>query len=93
MAQSPPERARVDLGLVLIALGILGILWGVFHLLGNVHGPDGPPRTFAERTSYNEAKGNIHRVFPGALLRALPGLALAMYGASLRRSRGAPRRP
>ena len=88
-ANASERRARVDLGLVLIGLGLVCVLWGVFYMLGRVHGPEGPPRTFAERTSYDEAKRNVHGALPGALLRALPGLGLAFAGASLRRRRAA----
>ena len=85
MENGSERRGKVDLGAVLIGLGVLGILWGVLHLLGHMHGAEGPPRTFSERTSYNEAKRNVHGALPGALLRALPGLGLAFAGACLRR--------
>ena len=72
---------------MLLALGILGILWGVFHVLGHAYGADGPARVFAQRESYNEVKTNVHGVFLGGLLRSLAGLVVAWTGARLRRGR------
>lgn len=82
-----PPRPRIDAGLVLIAIGILGILWGVFHVLDAAYGPGGPPRTFAERRSYDMVKVDVHRAFFGGLLRAFGGLALVGIGGRLRARR------
>lgn len=82
---------RIDWGLVLIVVGIAGILWGVFHVLGNAYGPGGPATEFAQRPGYDRVKVNVHAVFFGGLVRAFSGLALAMFGAHLRRrARGRP---
>lgn len=90
-AEAPPEpdeaeRAELDrrarIGLALIGVGILGILWGVFHLLGAVGGPEA--RDFAHRQTYDQVKPVLHRELFGALLRSLTGLALAMAGGHLR---------
>ena len=86
-SEEASDKVRVDLGLVLIGIGIVGIVWGVLFVLNRVHGPEGPPQTFAERTSYNMAKRNIHMAMPGGLLRSMAGLTLAMFGGHLRRRR------
>jgi len=60
-----------------MAVGLAGVLWGVFHVLGATSQAG---RTFAERRGYNEVKMAVHERFPGALLRAFGGLALAIVG-------------
>jgi hypothetical protein len=75
------KRAR--LGLVLIGLGLIGILWGVFHILESVPRP--AKREFAYRTTDFQARSAVHGSFAGGLLRALAGLSLAVYGAHVRR--------
>lgn len=84
MNDGGPRRAdpRRRAGVALIAVGLVCILWGVFHVL-NATSQTG--RTFAERRGYNEVKATIHERFPGALLRALAGLALAVTGNRLLR--------
>jgi hypothetical protein len=86
------ERVRrIDSGLVLFALGIAGILWGVVFLLDNAYGESGIGTTFATRPRYDEVKVNIHASFAGAYLRALAGLALAILGwRRMRRAGGKP---
>ncbi len=81
-AQRAALERRARIGAWLIALGIAGILWGVFHLLAAVGGPEQPD--FAHRQRYDEVKLLIHRSFFGALLRSLAGLAVAMAGGYLR---------
>lgn len=75
------KRAR--LGLVLIGLGLLGILWGVFHILESV--PKPAKREFAYRTTDHQARSAVHDSFAGGLVRALAGLGLALYGGHVRR--------
>lgn len=74
---------RAQLGLVLIGLGILGILWGVFHVLESV--PKPAKLEFAYRTTDFQARSAVHDSFAGGLVRALAGLALALYGGHVRR--------
>jgi hypothetical protein len=84
--EAPREGAsggRRRLGTALLVLGLLGILWGVLHVLGAVGGPEQPG--FANRQTYDEVKPLVHRSMFGGLLRALAGLALAIAGARLRR--------
>ena len=69
--------SRQRLGVALIALGIVGILWGVFHVLEATRPPPGEPH---RRQTYNEVKPRIHRSFAGGLVRALAGLGLALVG-------------
>ena len=76
------ETRRRRLGSILIALGVAGILWGVFHLLGAVGGPEQPG--FAHRQTYNEVKPLVHGAMLGAFLRSFGGLALAIVGARIR---------
>jgi len=59
----------------LIALGIVGILWGAFHILDAAEGSD-PTR----RSTYDEVKPRLQRAFPGGLARSLAGLGIAMIG-------------
>lgn len=76
-----PSIGRRRLGVTLVVLGICGILWGVFHILGAVGSPsDG---SFANRLPYNEVKRSVHGSFPGGLLRGFGGLAVAMIGNAL----------
>ena len=78
-----PNARRAQLGLVLIGLGLLGILWGVFHILESV--PKPAKLDFAYRTTDFQARSAVHVSFSGGLLRALAGLALALYGGHVRR--------
>jgi hypothetical protein len=87
--QPPPASARQRLGLVLIVLGLAGILWGVFHVLGGIGGYEG--RDFAHRKSDYQVRTVVHETFPGALVRALAGLALVLVGGQLRRPAAPPR--
>jgi hypothetical protein len=75
-------RRRARLGTVLIVLGIAGILWGTFHMLDKVGGPE--RRDFAHRQTYDDVKPKVHGAMLGSLLRGLLGLALAVTGAKLR---------
>lgn len=79
-----PSTARRRLGLVLIALGLAAILWGVFHVLGPVG--DLHARQPGIRPGYDRVKVSVHQTFFGGLVRALCGLALAMFGSRLRGS-------
>jgi hypothetical protein len=78
----PGGRRR--LGTALFVLGMLGILWGVAHVLLAVGGPEQPD--FAHRPTYDEVKPLVHGAMFGGLLRGLTGLALAIAGARLRRA-------
>ncbi len=77
------------MGAGLIAVGLAMIVWAVLQVANASQGGR-TRRTFAERIGYDEAKQNVHRSFPGGLVRGLAGLAVAMLGARLRR--GAPAR-
>jgi hypothetical protein len=84
--EAPRERGggnRRRLGTALLVLGLLGILWGVAHVLIAVGGPEQPG--FAHRPTYDEVKPIVHGSMFGGLLRGLSGLALAIVGARLRR--------
>jgi hypothetical protein len=74
-----PDAKRISphtkAGALLIALGIAGILWGVFHVLDAARGSD-PTR----RSTYDEVKPRLQRAFPGGLVRSLAGLGVAMIG-------------
>jgi hypothetical protein len=85
----PPGTPRQRLGLLLIVLGLAGILWGVFHVLGAIGGYE--ERDFAHRKSDHEVRTVVHETFPGALARALAGLALLLAGGQLRRPAAPPR--
>lgn len=80
-------RARV--GTTLVVLGLLGIVWGVIHVLEVANGPGTGPTTFAARRSYDQVKTSVHASFAGGLLRAFGGGALILVGTRLRRSAGA----
>jgi hypothetical protein len=86
---APPESARHpdrrrSIGVVLIGVGVLGILWGVFHVLESVPRPE--RIDFAHRVTDYQARSAVHGSFFGGLLRSLCGLALAMFGGWLRSS-------
>lgn len=84
----PTGRRRIDPIWILVALGIAGILWGVFHMLGSVHGSDGAARTFAERESYNQVKTRLHEALPGGLTRAAVGGLFLWMASAIHRVRG-----
>jgi hypothetical protein len=76
-------RRRAAIGAALIALGVAGILWGVFHVLAAAQLR--PERLdFAHRTTSDQARQAVHETFGGGLLRALAGLALAIAGGRVR---------
>lgn len=81
----PPSGAlrRRRLGSALIVLGLLGILWGVAHVLDAVGAPE--QRDFAHRLRYDEVKPLVQGAWLGGLLRGFAGLALAIVGTRLRR--------
>ena len=81
---------RKRLGAALIALGILGILWGVFHVLAATQPPPGAPM---RRQTYDEVKPRIHQSFAGGLVRALAGLGVALVGGRVLRSAESDPRP
>jgi hypothetical protein len=66
-------------------LGLAAILWGVVHVLAASQGARTLRTRFEERRTYDQVKPDVQRALPGALLRALPGLGLALLGARLRR--------
>lgn len=78
-AEQHDQRKRA--GLVLIALGVLGMLWGVFHILDSV--PKPAKREFAYRTTDFQARSAVHDSFFGGFARAMVGLGLALYGGRL----------
>jgi hypothetical protein len=69
--------SKKRLGAALIAIGIAGILWGVFHVLAATQPPPGAP---LRRQTYDEVKPRVHRSFAGGLVRALAGLGVALIG-------------
>lgn len=77
------RRKQARLGLILVALGIVGVLWGVFHILGSV--PKPAKREFAYRTTDFQARSAVHDSFLGGFARAMAGLGLALYGGHLRK--------
>jgi len=78
----PGDARRRRLGTLLVGLGVLGILWGVAHVLGAVGAPE--ERDFAHRLRYDEVKPIVHGAMFGGLLRGLTGLALAIWGMRIR---------
>ena len=81
------RRKQARLGLILVALGIVGVLWGVFHILGSV--PKPAKREFAYRTTDFQARSAVHDSFLGGFARAMAGLGLALYGGHLcKKARG-----
>jgi hypothetical protein len=87
-SEPQPATPRRRLGLALIALGLAGILWGVFHVLNAIGGYE--ERDFAHRKSDYEVRSVVHETFPGALARSLAGLALLLAGGRLRRTGAEP---
>lgn len=81
--REPRASRRGRLGLALIALGLAGILWGVFHVLGAIGGYE--ERDFAHRKTDHQVRTVVHQTFGGALVRALLGLTLVVVGGRLRR--------
>lgn len=71
------------LGVVLIAVGVAGILWGVFHVLNSIGGYES--RDFAHRKRDFEVRSIVHETFPGGFLRAMVGLSIALLGGRVRR--------
>jgi hypothetical protein len=82
----PPRASHPRLAYGLIATGLLVIVVAVLFVLETANGPGAGPRSFAQRRGYDQVKVEVHRVFPFALLGALGGLALALYGGRLLRS-------
>jgi hypothetical protein len=74
-------RKRARLGLVLIAVGVVGILWGVFYVLAAL--PTAEKLDFAHRMTDYQARKSVHESFPGGLVRALVGLGVALWGGRL----------
>ena len=77
--------SRRNLAHILIGLGLLGIVWGVLHVLETANGPGPGARRFQDRRSYNQVKESVHASFPGGLLRAGVGISLMFLGTRLRR--------
>jgi hypothetical protein len=75
-------------GTGLIALGLIFILWGVFHVLGAIGGYE--QRDFAHRKTDYQVRTVVHETFPGGLVRAMAGLGLLLLGGRLRRDPGQP---
>ena len=71
------------LGLGLIVLGLVFILWGVFHVLNAIGGYE--QRDFAHRKTDYEVRKTVHETFPGGLVRGVAGLVLLLVGGRLRR--------
>ena len=80
-ALSLAERRSAQ-GLICIGLGLLAILWGVFHVLNAIGGY--PQRDFAHRKTDREVRTIVHEHFPGALVRGLAGVGLLFLGGRLR---------
>jgi hypothetical protein len=78
----PSAERRARIGLALILLGIAGILWGVFHVLGAQPRP--AQLDFAHRVTDHQARSAVHESFLGGLVRALAGLGVAMLGGRMR---------
>ncbi len=85
---APEAAAQAELrarrGLVLIAIGVLGVLWGVFHVLAAL--PTAEKLDFAHRMTDFQARSSVHENFPGGLARALIGLGVALWGGRMRAS-------
>ncbi len=79
--------SRNRLGAALIVLGLIGIVWGVLHVLEAANGPGAGPRAFAGRRSYNQVKESVHASFLGGVLRAGAGGILIYLGTRLRDGR------
>ena len=79
--ESPPRPDWISIAL--IAVGAVLILWGVLRLSSAGYSKTG--REFSERRPYNQVKVDVHKAFPGALLRAGMGAAL-VYAGMRRRS-------
>lgn len=80
--RTPEQERRASIGLVLIGVGVLFVLWGVFHVLESVPKPE--KLEFAYRTTDFQARSAVHESFPGGLLRGVIGTAIAMYGGWMR---------
>jgi len=76
------DARRAKLGLALVVLGILGILWGVFHVLDALPQPE--RLDFAHRITDHDARESVHQSFFGGVVRALAGLGLALVGGWIR---------
>ncbi len=77
------SAARRRAGTTLVVAGLALVLLGVFHVLNAVGSYES--RDFAHRKRDYEVRRTVHERFPGALLRGLSGLGLALIGARLRR--------
>jgi hypothetical protein len=77
---TPEARSRLGTGL--IVLGLVGILWGVFHVLNAIGGYE--QRDFAHRKTDYEVRKTVHETFPGGFARAMVGLTLLVIGGRLR---------
>lgn len=76
-------RPRRQLGTALGAIGLAGILWGVFHVLGAIGSYE--QRDFAHRKTDHQVRSVVHQTFAGGFVRAMAGLALVLVGGRLRR--------
>lgn len=83
-ASSPESKRRAKVGWIVSGIGLVAILWGVFHLTSATVG--GPIHEFKDRRTYTEVKKAAHEAYPGALARALAGLALVWWGVRIRAS-------
>jgi hypothetical protein len=73
------------LGITLVVLGILGVLWGVFYVIGAA----GTTPRYGGRFRFDDAKPILQRAFLPGLLRSLVGLAVALAGGRiLKHARG-----
>ncbi|MEM7310001.1 MAG: hypothetical protein AAF682_25220 [Planctomycetota bacterium] len=80
-------RRRVAIALIVV--GLIGVVWGVLHILEAANGPGTGPTEFAHRRSYNQVKESLHGAFLGGVLRAGIGFSLVLLGGRLQRSEAA----
>jgi hypothetical protein len=79
------SEVRSRLGTALIVIGLAGILWGVFHVLGAIGGYE--QRDFAHRKTDYQVRSTVHETFPLGFAKAMAGLAVLLIGGHLRRER------
>jgi hypothetical protein len=75
-----PLGTRRRAGIFAIGLGIVLVLWGVFHILGPVGDLQ---RSSSVRVGYDAVKAVVHGAFLGAVWRAGLGVLSLLYGLRL----------